>query len=105
MHSSEDNLIFFPLPSEAKIWEIVTIKGFLKNTSALSQNTYICGRNIYVCLPSAPALRFLKRRRHAFGRSFTTPNKTYILKLLLNAGLEVSLRCGVLWLHLTGPEC
>ena len=67
----------FFLPSKAKIWERVTLKGFLKNTIALNQNTYIYGKNICMCPVSTPTLKFKKRKWHAFSRSFMITKHMY----------------------------
>lgn len=81
----------------------------LKNTSALSQNTYLCGKNSYMCLHSTPALKSLKRKRHAFGGGLVTHNKTYLLKWLLSGVLKAAPRlCFMAALHgawvLTAPD-
>lgn len=43
------------------MWEIVTLKGFWKNTIVLSQNTHICGKKICMCPPSIPAQKLKKK--------------------------------------------
>lgn len=73
VHSFEEKLTFFFLPSKANIWEMGTLKGFLKNTTAFKPERFYLWKGYLHVSTSTPALTKTKTKTktlRAFGRSF-----------------------------------